>query len=90
MHYHSGVNLFMLSRMANHLNRLTAANIDEYFNRVINLALDYEINCNFREMIPMLKKEEREEFRGLLRKQRKRNHRVWKEKSENSASRHAS
>ena len=71
MHYHSGVNLFMLKRIANNMNRLTVDNIENYVQRVQDLAVRYTVYSNMKNMIPMAKKSEYKTFQKLLRDMRR-------------------
>jgi hypothetical protein len=70
MHYHSGVNLYMLKQMANGKSKLTVENIDGYVQRVRDRVINYNMYSDIKKMIPMAKKEERKKFHKLLHKRR--------------------
>jgi hypothetical protein len=66
LHYHSGVNLYMLQAFRDDKHRLTSENFEAYEAQVRRNIVDYEILSNFDSMVPMAFPEENEILRGML------------------------
>ncbi|SKA67199.1 hypothetical protein [Desulfobaculum bizertense] len=67
-HYHSGVNQWMLDKIAQGKGQLTPGNIDRYLQRVFANTIAYTPHWDASRVIPMLKKKERRAFYREVRK----------------------
>lgn len=68
-HYHSGVNDFMLHKIALGHNRLNVDNIDEYIQSIIRKLNRYDMYSSFSTMIPFAKDDENVIFQKVFSEQ---------------------
>lgn len=62
MHYHSGVNLFMLNAFKTGAHRLSVSNFDRYEKTIDTQLSSFKVYSDFEKMIPMALKGENESF----------------------------
>lgn len=68
IHYHSGVNLWMLKQISQRKNMLTLDNIDSYLSRVLSSIKHYVPVFEYEHAIPMRSIEEQEIYKAELKK----------------------
>ena len=66
IHYHSGVNNYMLQKMALGDNMLNLKNIDDYIQSVIHNLNEYSLYSSFESMIPFAKNEENQILQNIF------------------------
>lgn len=69
VHYHSGVNQYMLEAFRDDRHRLTLATFPEYEERVRRNVAEYQVWSDFSTMIPMALPEENAELQQYLQQQ---------------------
>ncbi|RJR19160.1 MAG: hypothetical protein C4582_10745 [Desulfobacteraceae bacterium] len=70
IHFHSGVNEYMLQAIKNYLNIIKIENVDYYLSEITEKLCNFEINSNFEAMIPLALPEENKAMERALTSQR--------------------